>query len=116
MFILGAYMLQLVHADYSTSDIYVTDYTSHPRLGIIAAGEPWSKGFEKCLVRIRLSEEQRHIAESAVAGNYYIIKKLRLKYSPTEECFRGFLGGTERLVQMLNPKNTDNEHLNGLLR
>lgn len=116
MFILGAYMLQLVHADYSTSDIYVTDYTSHPRLGIIAAGEPWSKGFEKCLVRIRLSEEQRHIAESAVAGNYYIIKKLRLKYSPTEECFRGFLGGTERLIQMLNPKNTDNEHLNGLLR
>ena len=116
MFILGAYMLQLVHANYNTSDIYVTDYTSHPRLGIIAISEPWSKGLEKRLFRIRLSEEQRHLAESAVAGDFYSIKKLRLKYSPTEECVRGFLGGTERLIQMLNPKNTDNEHLNGLLR
>ena len=116
MFILGAYMLQLVHANYNTSDIYVTDYTSHPRLGIIAVGEPWSKGLEKCLARIRLSEEQRHIAESAVAGDFYSIKKLRLKYSPTEECYRGFLGGTERLIQVLNPNKTDNEHLNGLLR
>ena len=110
----GAYMLQLVHADYSTSDIYVTDYTSHPHLGIIAVGK--SKGLEKCIARIRLSEEQRHIAESAVAGDFYIIRKLRLKYSPTEECFRGFLGGNEKLIQALNRYNTDNEHLNRLLR
>lgn len=94
----------------------MTDYTSHPRLGIIAAGEPWSKGLEKRIARIRLSEQQRHIAESAVVGGFYIIRKLRLKYSPTEECFRGFLGGTERLMQLLNPNNKDNEHLNGLLR
>ena len=113
---LGAYILQLVHADYSTSDIYVTDYTSHPRLGIIAAGKSWSKGLEKCIARIRLSEQQRHIAESAVVGDFYNIKKLRLKYSPTEESFRGFLGGTERLIQALNRNNKDNEHLNGLLR
>ena len=113
---LGAYMLQLVHADYSKSDIYVTDYTSHPRLGIIAAGKPWSKGLEKCIAKIRLSEQQSHIAESAAAGNFYLIRKLRLKYSPTEECFRGFLGGTERLIQMLNQNKTDNEHLNSLLR
>ena len=109
-------MLQLIHADYGTSDIYVTDYTSHPRLGIIAPGKSWSKGLEKCIARIRLSEQQRHIAESAVVGDFYIIRKLRLKYSPTEECFRGFLGGTERLIQALNRNNTDNEHLNGLLR
>jgi hypothetical protein len=96
----------------------VTDYTSHPRLGIIAAGKPWSKGLEKCIARIRLSEQQSHIAESAVPGDFYIIRKLRLKYSATdpEECFRGFLGGTERLVQVLNRNDTDNEHLNNLLR
>lgn len=109
------FLLQLVHANYGSSDIFVTDYTSHPRLGIISAGEPWSKGLEKCIARIRLSEQQRHIAESAVPGDFYIIRKLRLKYSPTEECFRGFLGGTERLIQVLNRNNKDNEHLNGLL-
>ncbi|KAF8798203.1 hypothetical protein BYT27DRAFT_7123725 [Phlegmacium glaucopus] len=108
--------VELVHAAYSTSDIYVTDYTSHPSLGIIATDEPWSKGLDNCLARIRLSDEQRHVAESAVAGSFYSVKKLRLKYSPTEGCFRGFLGGTERLIQVLNPNRTDNEHLNGLLR
>jgi hypothetical protein len=117
MFIFGClYAIQLVHADYGTSDIYVTDYTSHPRLGIVAVGKPWSKGLEKCIARIRLSEQQKHIAESAVVGDFYIIKKLRLKYSPTEECFRGFLGGTEKLIQGLNRNNTDNVHLNGLIR
>lgn len=116
LFILDAYMLQLVHASYSTSDIYVTDYTSHPRLGIIGVDEPWSKGLENCLARIRLSEQQKRVAESAIAGNFYSIKKLRMKNSPTEQCFRGFLGGTEKLIQALNPNKTDNEHLNGLLR
>lgn len=116
MFSLGAYIPQLIHAVYSTSDIYVTDYTSHHRLGKVTVNEAWSKGLEKCLTRIRLSEEQRHIAESATVGSFYYIKKLRLKYSPTEECFRGFLGGSERLVQVLNPNKTDNEHLNALLR
>ena len=110
------YAIQLVRADYSKSYIFVTDYTSHPRLGIIAAGEPWSKGLENCISKIRLSEEQRGITESAVAGDFYIIRKLRLKYSPTDDCFRGFLGGSERLIQVLNRNNTDNEHLNGLLR
>ena len=109
-------MLQLVHVSYSTSHIYVTDYTSHPRLGITGADAPWSKGLENCLAKIRLSDEQRHVAESAVAGNFYSIKKLRMKYSPTEQCFRGFLGGKERLIQVLNPNKTDNEHLNGVLR
>ena len=92
----------------------MTDYTSHPRLGII--DQPWCKGLDKCLARIRLSEEQKHVAESAVAGSFYSIKKLRLKYSSVERSFRGFLGGTERLIQVLNPNKTDNEHLNGLLR
>ena len=109
-------MVQLVHANYSTSDIFVTDYTSHPRLNVIAAGEPWSKGLENCIARIRLSDQQKHIAESAVPGDFYFIRKLRLKYSPTEECFRGFLGGSERLIQMLNQNNTDNEQLKSLLR
>ena len=109
-------MLQLVHADYSASDIFVTDYTSHPRLGIFAAGEQWSKGLENRIAKIRLSEQQKHIAESAVAGDFYTIKKLRMKYSPTDGCFRGFLGGTEKLIQVLNRNNKDNEHLNALLR
>ena len=94
----------------------MTDYTSHPHLGIIAAGEPWSKGLERCIAKIRLSQEQRDIIESGVPGDIYIIRKLRLKYSATDECFRGFLGGNEKLIQMLNPNNTENEHLNGLLR
>jgi hypothetical protein len=110
------FWVQLVHANYSKSDIYVTDYTSHPSLGIIAAGESWSKGLENRIAKIRLSEQQRHIAESAVPGNFYVIRKLRLKYSATEESFRGFLGGNERLIQALNRNNTDNEHLNGLIR
>ena len=94
----------------------MTDYTLHPRLEIIAPGESWSKGLEKCIARIRLSEQQRHIAESAVPGDFLFIKKLRLKYSATENCFRGFLGGTERLIQVLNRNNADNEQLKSLLR
>ncbi|KAF8969864.1 hypothetical protein BDZ97DRAFT_1793052 [Flammula alnicola] len=109
--------VELLHAVPSTDQracIYVTDYTSHPRL--TAVSEAWSQGHDGRTVKIMLSEEQQYIANCAITGSFYCIRKLRLRYSSVEECFCGLLGGNEKLVVPLNPNKTDNEHLNGLLR
>ncbi|KAJ3513748.1 hypothetical protein NLJ89_g2773 [Agrocybe chaxingu] len=82
----------------------------------VVINEPWAKDLSGRIVKITLSEEQKEVAESAVIGAFYSIRKLRLKYSVVEDCFCGFLGGNERLIVALNPNRTDNEHLNGLLR
>ncbi|CAA7271520.1 unnamed protein product [Cyclocybe aegerita] len=99
-----------------TPCIYVTDYTSHPQLKNVIINEPWAKSLSGRIVKITLSEEQKEVAESAIIGAFYSIRKLRLKYSAVEDCFCGFLGGNEKLIVALNPNRTDNEHLNGLLR
>lgn len=92
----------------------MTDYTAHPNLPTV--NEPWSAGLERCIVKIALSDEQTDIAKSPSIGSYYAIRKLRLRHSTVDNCFRGSLGGHQKLVTLLNTKKTDNEHLNGLLR
>ncbi|KAF8163505.1 hypothetical protein B0H34DRAFT_695665 [Crassisporium funariophilum] len=109
-------LVHTVRGSNQASHLYVTDYTSHPRLSTTTIGETWSKGLEGYVVKILLSDEQQALAESALVGSFYSIRKLRLRYSAVDQCFRGFLGGNEKLVSPLHPSRTDNEHLNGLLR
>jgi len=76
----------------------------------------WSQGLEGRILKIRLSDDQKHIAESPSIGSFYAFRKLRLKFNTVEDQFCVYLGGTEKLIVMQNPDNTNNEHLNGLLR
>lgn len=109
-------LLHLVNRPGHSPCLYVTDYTSHPRLTANVASSPWSRGLEKRIIKIFLSEEQQHVVNAISTGSYYCIRKLRLKHSPLEQGYCGFLGGSEKLLVLLNPNKTDNEHLNGLLR
>jgi hypothetical protein len=68
------------------------------------------------ILKIYLVDGQKSMAEMVVAGSFCSIRKLRWKYSHVDGCIRAQLGGTERLIAILNPNNTNNEHLNGLLR
>lgn len=98
------------------SFIYVTDYTSHPLLESLKVDEPWAQGLTGSIVKIFLVEGQKKMTESVAPGSFYSIRKLRWKYSNMSGCIRAQLGGAERLITMLNPNVTHNEHLNGLLR
>ncbi|KAF9475059.1 hypothetical protein BDN70DRAFT_996679 [Pholiota conissans] len=108
---------ELLHIEASTNGrtcLYVTDYTSNPTLANFT-DQPALYGFNEHVVKILLIEEQRQIANVVEPGSFYCIRNLRLRKSPLEG-FCGILGGTDKLVVKLNPKKTDNEHLNSLLR
>ncbi|KAF9564368.1 hypothetical protein CPC08DRAFT_815978 [Agrocybe pediades] len=96
--------------------VYVTDYTINRGLPTSTIGGSWSRGLEGRILRIWLSEDQTHVAESPSIGSFYAFKKLRLKRNTVENELCASLGGAEKLVIMLNPDKTHNEHLNGLLR
>jgi len=98
------------------SFIYVTDYTSHPGLEALSVDEPWARGLKGKIVKVFLQEAQKDMAESAVVGSFYCLRKMRLKMSPLEGCLVCTLGGTEKLVIAVNPNNPGNSNLNGLLR
>jgi len=109
-------ILQAVTDAKEGSFIYVTDYTSHSLLESLKVDEPWAQSLIGSIVKIFLMEGQKRMTESVAPGSFYSIRKLRWKYSQIDGCIRAQLGGAERLITMLNPIKTDNEHLNGLLR
>lgn len=95
--------------------IYVTDYTSHSLLGALKVDEPWAK-LTGYILKIFLVKEQERMAESVIPGSFYSIRNLRWKLSSYNGCIHAQLGGNEKLITKLNPNNTHNEYLNGLLR
>jgi hypothetical protein len=68
------------------------------------------------IVRIFLVDAQKRMTESVVPGSFYSIRNLRWKYSHVDGCTRAQLGGSDKLITMLNPNKTHSEHLTGLLR
>ncbi|KIM48825.1 hypothetical protein M413DRAFT_21140 [Hebeloma cylindrosporum] len=109
-------LLHLVNRPEHSPCLYVTDYTLNPQLTANVANSPWSRGLQKRIIKIFLSQEQRHVVDSVSIGSYYCIRKLRIRHTELEQGYCGFLGGNEKLLVPLNPNKTDNEHLNGLLR
>ena len=97
------------------SFIYVTDYTPNSLLKSVKVNEPWAQRLAGYIVKIFLVEGQKRMTELLIPGSFCSIRKLRWKYSQIDECIRGHLGGTEKLITMLNPNNTQNEYLSGLL-
>jgi hypothetical protein len=94
----------------------VTDYTSHDRLTLPKEQSALLRALDGRVVKIVLLDDQKELAKFAKTGSFYCIRNLRLKDSALEDCFCGYLGGSDKLVVQLDPNRTDNEHLNGLLR
>ncbi|KAG6851308.1 hypothetical protein H0H93_011744 [Arthromyces matolae] len=104
--------IKVLHAFYDgngTSCLYVTDYTARNELNstFTRGQETWGAGLSGFILRIALFNNQAEMAKSVEVGSFYDIKKLRLKQSATSKQFQGHLGGTERLISLLNPTFPD---------
>jgi hypothetical protein len=99
--------LKLLHIDESQHTIYVTDYTSHPKMTTIK--ESWARGLDGHILKIALFNEQRAMTQHLAVGQYYTILQLRVQTSSTAREFRGTLGGSQRLILPVNPKSSSVE-------
>ncbi|KAK7038066.1 Telo-bind domain-containing protein [Favolaschia claudopus] len=95
-------VVELLHKDATQQAIYVTDYTSHPK--VPTANEPWALGLGNRVLKIALFDHQPAMAERLTVGRLYMIKNLRLQQSQVALEFRGTLGGSENLIIPINPK------------
>ncbi|KAH0583660.1 hypothetical protein H2248_009273 [Termitomyces sp. 'cryptogamus'] len=107
-------VLRVIYDGNGTSCIYVTDYSSRNELVLGKAQSTWGAGLDGFILRIALFNNQAEMAKTIQIGAFYDIKKLRLKQSPTTRQFQGQLGGIERLIFLLNPKNSPDEKLTAL--
>ncbi|KAG5354094.1 hypothetical protein C0989_009792 [Termitomyces sp. Mn162] len=113
-FISQSKVLRVIYDGNGTSCIYVTDYSSRNELVLGKAQSTWGAGLDGFILRIALFNNQAEMAKTIQIGAFYDIKKLRLKQSPTTRQFQGQLGGIERLIFLLNPKNSPDEKLTAL--
>ncbi|KAJ7735432.1 hypothetical protein B0H14DRAFT_2994827 [Mycena olivaceomarginata] len=100
-------VVELLHIDESQHTIYVTDYTSHPKMTTIK--ESWARGLDGHILKIALFNEQRAMTQHLGVGQYYTILQLRVQTSSTAREFRGTLGGSQRLILPVNPKSSSVE-------
>ncbi|KIY50812.1 hypothetical protein FISHEDRAFT_71128 [Fistulina hepatica ATCC 64428] len=77
--------------------LYVTDYTSQPRLKP-SYDEDWAKGLDSMIVRILLTDAQARMEKVIKPGTFLNIWNLRLHYNAAAQCLQGQLGGNERLI------------------
>ena len=101
--------MQVLHAicgPNGKSCIYVTDYSMRSELLSQDLKGEWTNGLDGRILKINLFDNQEEMAKQVEVGSIYSIKKLRLKKSQTGRRFQGRLGGTERLISLINPKNT----------
>ncbi|KAJ7217192.1 hypothetical protein GGX14DRAFT_602537, partial [Mycena pura] len=95
-------VVELLHREQST--IYITDYTSNPKITPI--NEPWARGLNGYVLKVVLFDAQSSNAQHLVVGQYYAIEHLRLRFSVTAQEFIGTLGGPARLIRPINPKSS----------
>ncbi|KAF8637320.1 hypothetical protein AX17_002822 [Amanita inopinata Kibby_2008] len=88
---------------YNQPAIYVTDYTTHPRLEVSPSYGDWCRGLEGRVLKISLWDTQASMAKSITPGYFYSIRNLRLKLNPLGDCLQGELRGYERRIHQLNP-------------
>ncbi|KAF9014016.1 hypothetical protein BDQ17DRAFT_435738 [Cyathus striatus] len=97
------------------SYIYVTDYTKHSDIsfnpGDLKGSIPWPDNLEGRVVKIAMLGKQAAMAKYVVVGSYYLIKKLRLKYTTVGRELRGWLGGGEKLICQLRADNVELQSL-----
>jgi hypothetical protein len=93
---------------------YVTDYTPHPELLSHRHEMDWSRSLEGRILGIVLYDVQTQYADRFSPGAYLSIKNLRLKHD-YQKRFLGMLGGSDILVNKLNPQKP-NEHLQALCK
>jgi len=102
--------MQVLHAIYGPngrSHIYVTDYSMRSELLSQDLKGEWANGLDGRILKINLFDNQEEMAKQVEVGSIYSIKKLRLKTSQTGRQFQGRLGGVERLISLISPKNTE---------
>lgn len=106
-----------MHVDYNPHGVsycYITDYTHHLDLPIMA--EAWARGLERRIVKVVLWDGQIEMAKNIEVGSYYTIRNLRLSQSTAGDQFQGRLGGSERLINKLRTGDSANERLATLLQ
>ena len=82
----------------------------------LPAAADWTRGIEHDrILKIALSNEQVKLAGSLREGDFVAIRCMRLK-TVAGGTLAGKLGGSERLIYKLDPKNTGNEHCLELLK
>jgi hypothetical protein len=110
-------IVHVVHGDKGPSYLFVTDYTVHeygPRLKTEEL-TTWAQGLEGRIFKIWLRDAQAEMGRRVDIGDFYRIKKVRMKKGSGENTFVGLIGGSERLIHKLNVKGTENEDLRALL-
>ncbi|KAJ7096456.1 hypothetical protein C8R43DRAFT_1081769 [Mycena crocata] len=95
-------VVELLHVEDRV--IYITDYSSHTQISPLK--ETWARGLDGYVLKVYLEDEQPKMIQHLVVGNYYRILNLRLQSTVTTREFRGKLGGSDRLIQLLNNKSS----------
>lgn len=102
--------------DESRALIYVTDYTARNDLTPIAATADWTRGIEhEKIAKVAIFNSQVDVARGLSVGDFIAIRHLRLKRT-SSGTVAGIIGGDERLIFKLDPRNSGHEHLPALLK
>ncbi|KAI0780559.1 hypothetical protein BD413DRAFT_5316 [Trametes elegans] len=108
--------VQVVHLspkdDYTY--LYVTDYTARTDIVPVSASIA-PPTFADRVLRVELKDAQVDIAKMLMAGDYVVLRNLRLRPSGGSNLLSGRLGGDQRLITKLNPKANGNAELRALL-
>lgn len=97
--------------------MFCTDYTPRNDTGGVPRDAAWAEGLDlKKILKIVLVNGQAPVAGRVKRGDYCRFNKMRLKSDLVHKYAVGLVGGNQKLLEKLNPKNKDNEMLQGLIR
>ena len=96
--------------------VYCTDYTSRDDFAAMPSRAPWAKGLENRIVKFILSEGQSVIAKFVKPGDFCRFTKMRLRLDRDSGRVIGLVGGSQDLMEKLNPKNKENGILQDLFK
>ncbi|KAF7295511.1 Telo-bind domain-containing protein [Mycena indigotica] len=101
----GQLLVELVRSE--NSEIYVTDYTTHPQLPLLRYS--WAKGLDHRILQISLFDKQAEHARLLQTGQYFVFEYVRInqKYSSLS----GRMGGDKMLMHKTSLQSPKFGHL-----
>ncbi|CAK5277580.1 unnamed protein product [Mycena citricolor] len=100
-------LVELLHIDPLSNSIYVTDYTSHSKLPVFT--ESWAKNLPQYILRVYLHDEQQSMITRMVVGQFYLLSRMLVRERGATSEFAGTMGGSNRLILLVNPKSSNFE-------
>lgn len=80
-------------------DMFVTDYSVHDKLSLLASSEPWAEGLAGMVLKVKLSDRQFELAQDLEGGSFCILQGLYMNtHTADGNLFQGRLGGNETCV------------------